>query len=431
MRKWSLSILIFFVMSTIAVAAGGGGGGGGSSGGGSSGGGSGGGGSGGGGSGPFLNKVICDDSGKISFLQAPQTKPVKVRFPDTKMVEVPGEFVGNAFTSEEAIFVKSGTYTLIDPVNGNESVECPGLKFSCKLFQLGIEECFKDGKEVAVKFSLQNGSTDDLKYQFSLPAQKVGFAPRVLMYSKDSFSSELKDLKVIRSGAHYLLRVPELTGITEVQISHPLCVGKYYKYSKIDCLEQKITEEGLKAQEKKGEKMKCGGLMEIQERVRCRLQLRKEQREEYENFLPEECKAHTDVAVQEECVEYYQAVQECWDFPNGPSRFNCARRALKLGDILTEKANCNALDAGKRENCNEELREHGYAMIKFRLYNLEQEAEKLMEEGKLSQEEVVAFVVKMEEKKRWFNGAETNEERRNIIMDARNDWIGLVRNVKP
>ena len=173
--------------------------------------------------------------------------------------------------------------------------------------------------------------------------------------------------------------------------------------------------------------MKCGGYLDIADRVKCRLRLREVQAAEYENFFPEECKVRND---QEACLQVYQAVQECWDFPNGPSRIACVKRQLKLGEIPTERANCNALDAGKRENCNIELREKAHGLIKFRLYNLEEEAEELMEDGKLGEEEVTAFVVKMEESKLAFNKATTKEERRAVILGARKAWIELMKKVK-
>ena len=168
--------------------------------------------------------------------------------------------------------------------------------------------------------------------------------------------------------------------------------------------------------------------MTLEDRVRCRLRLRYEELEELENFFPEECKVREDSDL---CLRQYQAVQDCWDFPNNASRFNCARKELNLGDIPAEKRNCNALAVGQRENCNRELKSKVYDMIKFRLYNLEIEAEELQEQGRLTEDDVVDFVVRVENNKAAFNQATSKEERRTIILRVRQDWIALLKKLTP
>ncbi len=423
-----LSILVFtsflfiFLVGPLFVASVGGGGGGGGSGGGSS---SSGGGTGGGGSSlPFFSNLKCDESGTISFSRKPVFENVTVEYVDGgyNLTNIPGVWDGTQFTSDEAVIRKPGKYLIRDPVNNDRTVECPGLVFSCKLMQLNIQECIAAEKKVTVRFTLENASIDDMKYQFQTKEGKK------LSYQKGSYSSELKGLTVIQEDAdernRFVLTADNVPAVSSLQITHPKCVGKYYTYSTISC-----TEKG-KNGEITGKELKCGGYLDIEDRVKCRLSLREEEKNEYENFFPEECKARTDPGEQESCLKVYQAVQECWDFPNGPSRISCVKKQLILGDIFTEKANCNALDAGKRENCNKELREKAYALIKFRLYNLEEEAEKLMEAGKLTEEEVAAFVVQMEKSKLSFNAAKAKEERRQIILQARKYWIELVRKVK-
>jgi len=68
--------------------------------------------------------------------------------------------------------------------------------------------------------------------------------------------------------------------------------------------------------------------------------------------------------------------------------------------------------------------------VKFRLYNLEEEAEELLEKGYLSFEDVRDFVVKMELKKSAFNAAQTKKERVKVLLDAREDWKELRGRVK-
>ncbi|MDO8510754.1 MAG: hypothetical protein Q7S55_01165 [Nanoarchaeota archaeon] len=403
-----LFTLLILLTSVSVIAAGGGGGGGGGSGG-------------SGGISPYSD-LKCSDTGILSFTSG-AVWGVTIDDPDGNEKIVSGSWRSNKFTSDEALMVKAGKYKVKDPKSGNKTVECPGLAFSCTLMKLQLQECRQLQDKIHTRFVLEGigTSSEDLDYQF-----KQQDSSRLFKRSKNSISSDLKDFKITKNSSGTFVLEAELSpAIETMQVSHPRCVGQYYVYSKINCSGEESV--AIPEQEQNGQKLKCGGYLDIADRVKCRLQLREEQADEYENFFPEECKARNNSVDQEQCLKVYTAVQECWDFPNGPSRIACVRRQLKLGEILTEKANCNALDAGKRENCNQELREKAYGLIKFRLYNLEEEAEELLEEGKLSEEEVTAFVVRMEESKLAFNKATTKEERRAIILQARKAWIELMK----
>ena len=172
------NILYLFVLSltvTIVLAAGGGGGGGGS-GGGSSGGGD-------GGITPYAD-LTCTDAGVLSFTRGAAWDAVTVQLSDGSLMEnISGEWKDGAFTSEEAIMVKAGTYVVLDPQFGNKSVDCPGLRFSCKLVKLNLDECTTNGN-ITAAFTLENATVDDLKFQFSLPDSL-----RKLRYEKNSFGN--------------------------------------------------------------------------------------------------------------------------------------------------------------------------------------------------------------------------------------------------
>ena len=410
-------ILSLSLAITLVLAAGGGGGGGGGGGSGSS-------------SVSRYSDLKCTDTGVLSFTRGAEWDEVIVQDPNGDEITISGSWKNGKFTSEEAVMVKAGKYVVNDPKYGNKEVTCPGLAFSCTLMNLQLQECQQIDGKVKVNFVLEGVGTspEDLEYQF-----KQQDSSRLFKRSKTSISSELKkNFQIIKSSSSsFSLETELLPAVETVQISHPRCIGQYYVYSKIDCRKGQ-EQEGNKTVvvEENGKKLKCGGYLDIAYRVKCRLLLREEQTDEYENFFPEECKARNDPVDQEQCLQVYKAVQECWDFPNGPSRIACVKRQLKLGEILTERANCNALDAGKRENCNQELRDKAYGLIKFRLYNLEEEAEELMEEGRLSEDDVAAFVVKMEESKLAFNKATSKEERRAIILGARKAWIELMKTLE-
>jgi len=169
--------------------------------------------------------------------------------------------------------------------------------------------------------------------------------------------------------------------------------------------------------------------MDIEERVRCRIRLRYEEQEEYENFFPEECKARP--GEEKECLSFYQGIDHCWDILHGPSRLSCAKQVIGIENIANEKARCQARIGTERNECNRELKNKVFDLIKFRLYNLEQQVSGLEENGrKLTEDQIVEFVVKLEKLKLGFNAAVTNNERKLIILQARQEWVNLIRQLK-
>jgi len=61
---------------------------------------------------------------------------------------------------------------------------------------------------------------------------------------------------------------------------------------------------------------------------------------------------------------------------------------------------------------------------------LEERAEDFMNRGLVDKTMVTAFIAKTELNKINFNEATTKEERKNIILDVRNDWKEFVEIVK-
>ena len=332
-----------------------------------------------------------------------------------RISDVPGTWEGVTFTSEEVIFRSAGQYQILDPNNGNKTVECPGLKFSCKQVRLAVQECSSD-EHIMVAFSLENASVEDLKYQF------VTSDNRKLTYEKSAFSSELKELKIEKEGVHkYVLLVPKSPAVSKVQVSLPQCLGNYYIYSQMDCL-----LPGKKSEET-GRMLKCGGLFDLSDRVKCRIRLREEKRDEYENFFPEECHSWED---KDACVKLYQSVQPCWKLEK-EQRILCLREKVGLQKgVSEEKKACQSLAPTQRGKCVSTLQKNANALIKLRLYNLEEVAEELEEKGKITEEQLTDFVVKMEQSKLAYNTAKTKEEKKQVIVQARQYWIELVRKVK-
>ena len=399
-------ILAIIIYTSIVMAAGGGGGSS-SSGSGSSSSGSGDSSS---GSDFYFSSPICDDTGKVTFRQKPSIKPVIAEIGSAN-VQIKGIWEGTEFISEEAEANENGEYIIRDAVNGDRKFECPGLSFSCRMVNISIGKCTYSNKGTKAPFKLEGPKTskDSLKIKFSFPDSPV------LSYSKGIKSSELDSLRITDEGLSlYSIDAPIYTE-SLMQISYEGCLGNYYVYSQIKCTEDEP------ASEKKGSELKCGGYLDIEDRVGCRISLREEKSKEYENFFPEECMARDDW---KECLKVYQSVQKCWSFPNGNERISCVKGQLDLGDIAKEKDSCSD------KNCLAMLREKIYSLIKFRLYNLEEEAEILMEDGELERNDLIDFVVRMEKTKLAFNNAKTKADRKAAILKASEAWKGLVAKVK-
>ena len=147
------------------------------------------------------------------------------------------------------------------------------------------------------------------------------------------------------------------------------------------------------------QELKCGNLSSRGERVRCRLSLEDEEyaRENEILYLPEECRDMVE-EKKNNCINLYKKTQRCWQFPVGESRLQCVRENLNLGRIFsTEIKTCDAKGT-ERAKCISEIREKAFNLIKFRFYDLEERAEKISEEGKVSSEDVVLLVSMLEEK---------------------------------
>lgn len=288
------------------------------------------------------------------------------------------------------------------------------LDLSCSRINVTINECLSTAEGIAATFSLVKASVEDLKYQFTLRD-----SAKVLTYYQTSHSTELKDLKVTAGTADdYQLRVIKGPEVDRLQISLPQCAGSHYVYSTIDCIN---TKNQVPPPAVPGTELKCGGYLELRDRVACRLQLREEQKDEYENFFPEECRSWQD---QQQCVQLYRSVQSCWRLATSAARISCLREKVGITNVREQKSAC-----GTDEACLQDLRKKVYTLIKLRLYNLEERAEELMEDGKLTKDEVADFVVKIEEDKLAFNQAQSKEERRAIIMQVRQHWLDLLRKV--
>lgn len=356
--------------------------------------------------------LTCNDAGRISFSRAPSFNQVVIEKPDGSVIEnVPGKWGKGTFNSDEALFKESGKYIVKDPLHGRKEVTCPGFKFSCSLVELNLNKCVKVNDNVQVQFSLtgEGAKTEGLMFKFK---KKFGNLNYEWSSKKEGF--EQKD----DSNGLFSLNFKSEDELESVQLSYPGCVGEYYVFSKMDCTDGAVVKDG--------QELKCGGLMDIEDRVKCRLNLRKDQKDEYENFFPEYCLAE-EKEEQEECIKLYRSVQGCWKETPGKNRDACFRKQLTFGQVIQEKEACNGLAGKEKGQCIANLKNNLDRLILLRFYSLEEEAERLMEQGKLTQEEAVDFTVKIENMKVEYDHAENKGIKKKIIQKVRKEWLNLVR----
>ena len=75
------------------------------------------------------------------------------------------------------------------------------------------------------------------------------------------------------------------------------------------------------------------------------------------------------------------------------------------------------------------MREKVDQLVLLRLYSLEEEAERFLDQGKLSEEQVTTFTIIIERLKIDYDHAGTKEQKKDIVKQARRAWINLVRDM--
>jgi len=389
-----LSILIFSIFTVYVHAAGGGGSPGGSSGGST------------GGNGverPVFSSVSCDDQG-IIYLQMKQKEDIITAINDEsgKSVIVKGSWdFDNNFKSDKEFFPSSGNFSITNSIGVTRTFTCPGLH---ECFSIKIENifCKKSSSGIESGFSLI-GETDYSNLTFNFKLGK-----NTLRYSKKTKNAALRDLIIKKDIDGFKLNLNTTLNLEIFEVLHEACLGKNYVYSSIECSISNSTKIDPNS-------LKCGGLLNIRDRVKCRISLESEF-EEYQNFFPEECRNHNNP---EKCLQIYRNVSECWDLSTSKERISCLKEKINLKNELCNNIECKL-------NLNEKLK----TMIKLRFYNLEEQAEILEENGLLIEEDLVNFVIEIEKSKLVFNDATNKEEMRDIIRNVQENWSKLMIKVK-
>ena len=173
-------------------------------------------------------------------------------------------------------------------------------------------------------------------------------------------------------------------------------------------------------------RLKCGNLGTSKQRIECRLGLSENdlQKELEIAYLPEECR-NGKSQDKEDCVLIYSKSQKCWKLPIGEGRNNCVKEVLGIKDLKEEKNAC-----GTNNGCLAGLKKKAFYMIKFKIYDLEERTEDLMDKGIIIKEQASEVIAKLEDEKTKFNNARTKEDKKKVILEVKKLWTDFINGLK-
>lgn len=191
-----------------------------------------------------------------------------------------------------------------------------------------------------------------------------------------------------------------------------------------------MTEQAKKAL--KGKKH-CGELATVEERINCRLNVGPEviQTELDTAYFPEGCRALGE-DWQAKCKDRYKSIGSCWDKTkpkeySGKDVIACLKKKLVLDPALKPVA---AVCKKDDTECREAYKKKIWNLIVARLYDAEQRAELLMQEGKITKEQTIDFIIKISKAKLDFYNAKNKGERVAVIQRIVNEWKELLKKTK-
>jgi len=163
----------------------------------------------------------------------------------------------------------------------------------------------------------------------------------------------------------------------------------------------------------------CANQETQRERIQCRVQLQKMERENARlNFLPEECLTSSS---RESCITRHKNMQPCYRENLNSERVRCVQNQLNFRGISEERRTCNLLSGDEKNTCLNTLRENAFIIMKFRFDNLIERAIYLQREGLVSEEESISFIDAVETKKQEFNAADI-AQKKEIVKEVKELW---------
>ncbi len=167
----------------------------------------------------------------------------------------------------------------------------------------------------------------------------------------------------------------------------------------------------------------------MRDRVSCRISFFEKTLTGKIPYLPEECR-NLGNSSRGKCVSNYAQLRVCSVASSAIARDDCQRRLLKIGNIDAEKLKCDRKKVeGERLACNDDLRVRVHLLVKSRLYDLEENAIRLMRLG-ASEDLTIDFLSSLEGKIAEFNSAGGLEQRKKVIWDVISLWGEYRRDAK-
>ncbi|MBI3231542.1 MAG: hypothetical protein HYZ51_00465 [Candidatus Doudnabacteria bacterium] len=178
--------------------------------------------------------------------------------------------------------------------------------------------------------------------------------------------------------------------------------------------------------------LRCGQLLELKDRIVCRLGLTEEQykQEVQIQYFPEYCKTEDTETGQQVCIQLYRDFSTCWAMPFGDKRMACGKKIIGFEDVNKQVAVCLATTGQSRTTCALELKEKVEKFIIFELYEMEARAEDLLRMGKLSLEKTAEFDLFVETSKAEVEKGNSLKKWKIILKNAQSRWQELIKDVK-
>lgn len=175
----------------------------------------------------------------------------------------------------------------------------------------------------------------------------------------------------------------------------------------------KISNKSV--EEKKAVREACENTEDRKERIKCRLQYIKDNKEDFEapyNKIPETCRNLTNFENRGKCVSFYQKSQACYE-KNGIDKNKCFKR-------LANFAKANIKD--EKNERNQKARDYTLLL----LYDIQQKIELAVKNDKIDAEEGSKVIEKIVEIKEDILAGKTKKEIKPQFLELKN----LIKDIK-
>jgi hypothetical protein len=166
--------------------------------------------------------------------------------------------------------------------------------------------------------------------------------------------------------------------------------------------------------------LECADLATLKQRIQCRLDLKKDPPSGLNiAFMPEECSTLFDAASKDACILRYSNAQSCWN-SDSTTTDKCLKKQLNLNDLQSRKNACN--DA----SCLATLSDDVDILTKFRIQELQNRAEAMLNKGLISESDAIDIIYYLEQQKLAYNNAPTSADKIRYLENVKDKWIEFI-----